>query len=113
MKEYISLKELEALATLCTHSVRELKSKDSFVYAIDSFLMYIKNWHKVNKEYNAVNKIREAYNLLQNKELTEDDFFVFFEKYLMEQENINTDVYGISRDKPSDVEVLTNVILNK
>lgn len=99
MKEYISLKELEALATLCTHAVRELNPKDSFVHAVDTFIMHIKNWHKVNKEYNAVNKIRETYKLLQNKELTEDDFFVFFEKYLMEQENFNTDVYDISRDK--------------
>lgn len=87
LKEYISIKELEALATLCTHSVRELKSEDSFVHAIDTFMMYIKNWHKVNKKYNSINKIREAYNLLQSKELTEDDFFVFFENCLMEKEN--------------------------
>ena len=98
MKEYISLKELDALATLCTHVVRELNPKDNFVLAVDTFMMHIKNWHKVNKEYNAVNKIREAYKLLQNKELTEDDFFVFFEKYLMGQENFNTDVYDMSRD---------------
>jgi hypothetical protein len=112
MKEYISLKELEALATLCTHAVRELNPEDSFVHAVDTFMLHIKNWHKVNKEYNAVNKIREAYKLLQNKELTEDDFFVFFEKYLMEQKNFNTDVYDISRDKQSNTETLTSVILN-
>ena len=112
MKEYISLKELEALATLCTHAVRELNPEDSFVYAVDIFMKHIRDWHKVNKEYNAVNKIRETYKLLQNKELTEDDFFVFFEKYLMEQENFNTDVYDISRDKQSNTETLTSVILN-
>ena len=112
MKEYISLKELEALATLCTHAVRELNPEDSFVHAVDTFMTHIKKWHKVNKEYNAVNKIRETYKLLQNKELTEDDFFIFFEKYLMEQENFNTDVYDISRDKQSNTETLTSVILN-
>lgn len=112
MKEYISLKELEALATLCTHAVRELNSEDGFVYAVDTFMLHIKNWHEVNKEYNAVNKTREAYKLLQNKELTEDDFFVFFEKYLIEQENFNMDVYDISRDMQSNTETLTSVILN-
>lgn len=112
MKEYISLKELEALATLCTHAVRELNPKDNFVHAVDIFMKHIRDWHKVNKEYNAVNKIRGTYKLLQNKELTEDDFFVFFEKYLMEQENFNTDVYDISRDKQSNTETLTSVILN-
>lgn len=112
MKEYISLKELEALATLCTHAVRELNAEDSFVHAVDTFMTHVKIWHKLNKEYNAVNKIRETYKLLQNKKLTEDDFFVFFEKYLMEQENFNTDVYDISRDKQSNTETLTSVILN-
>lgn len=110
MKEYISLKELDALATLCTHAVRELNPKDNFVHVIDTFMMHIKNWHKVNKEYNAVNKIRETYKLLQNKDLTEDDFFVYFEKYLMEQENFNTDVYDISRDIQCDKEQLTSII---
>ena len=110
MKEYISLKELDALATLCTHAFRELNPKDNFVNAIDTFMTHIKNWYKVNKEYNAVNKIRETYKLLQNKELTEDDFFVFFEKYLMEQENFNTDVYDISRDMQCDKETLTSII---
>ena len=65
MKEYISLKELDALATLCTHAVREL---------------------------------------------TEDDFFVFFEKYLMEQENFNTDIYDISRDMQCNKEQLKSII---
>ena len=110
MKEYISLKESDALATLYTHAVRELNPKDNFVHAIDTFVMHIKNWHKVNKEYNAVNKIRETYKLLKDKELTEDDFFVFFEKYLMEQENFNTDVYDISRDMQCDKEQLTSII---
>ena len=110
MKQYISLKELDALATLCTHAVRELNPKNNFVHAIDTFMMHIKNWHKVNKEYNAVNKIRETYKLLKNKELTEDDFFVFFEKYLIEQENFNTDVYDISRDMQCDKEQLASII---
>ena len=110
MKEYISLKELDALAALCTQAVRELNPKDNFVHAIDTFMMHIKNWHKVNKEYNAVNKIRETYKLLKNKELTEDDFFVFFEKYLIEQENFNTDVYDISRDMQCDKEQLASII---
>lgn len=110
MKEYISLKELNALATLCTHAVRELNPKDNFVHAIDTFMIHIKNWHKINKKYNAVNKIRETYKLLKNKELTEDDFFVFFEKYLMEQENFNTDVYDISRNMQCDKEQLTSII---
>lgn len=42
MKEYISLKELDALATLCTHAVRELNPKDNFVKAIDTFMTHIK-----------------------------------------------------------------------
>ena len=46
MKEYISLKELDALATLCTHAVRELNPKDNFVHAIDTFMMHIKNGTK-------------------------------------------------------------------
>ena len=37
MKEYISLKELEALAILCTHAVRELKA-DNYNFNIDLFL---------------------------------------------------------------------------
>ena len=86
MKKYISINEIESIAIICTHLIREMNPNSEFVKNIDNFVMHIKNWQEVNKEYNEIEKIRECYSLLQNNELSEDDFFIFFEKYVLESE---------------------------